>query len=123
MGFSFESPDQKEPIFDAKGIETVRRDSCPAVGKVRTVRATDLIGPGAILSLAKRIFSLQVLEKSLCLLFKCRDVSVVKCYVQREFRKLLEGRVNIQEFTFAKEYRGRQYYRPGARVPALELTK
>lgn len=56
MGFSFESPDQKEPIFDAKGIETVRRDSCPAVGKVRPVRATDLIGPGAIPSLAIMLF-------------------------------------------------------------------
>lgn len=27
--------EQKEPIFDDKGIETVRRDGCPAVGKVR----------------------------------------------------------------------------------------
>lgn len=35
VGYSFESPDQKEPTFDDKGIETVRRDSCPAVGKVR----------------------------------------------------------------------------------------
>ena len=34
VGYSYESPDQSEPDFDAKGIETVRRDSCPAVGKV-----------------------------------------------------------------------------------------
>ena len=34
VGFSYETPDQKEPIFDAKGIETVRRDACPAVSKV-----------------------------------------------------------------------------------------
>lgn len=65
----------------------------------------------------------QVLEKSLCLLFASRDVSLVKTYVQRQFRKLLDGQVNIQDFTFAKEYRGREYYRPGACVPALELTK
>lgn len=64
-----------------------------------------------------------MLEKSLHLLFKSRDVSVVKSYVQRQFRKLLDGRVNIQDFTFAKEYRGREHYRPGACVPALELTK
>lgn len=30
----YESPDQEEPEFDAKGIETVRRDGCPAVAKV-----------------------------------------------------------------------------------------
>ncbi len=30
----YETPDQKDPVFDAKGIETVRRDSCSAVSKV-----------------------------------------------------------------------------------------
>ena len=34
VGYMYESPDQKEPVFDAKGIETVRRDACPAVAKV-----------------------------------------------------------------------------------------
>lgn len=34
VGYSYESLDQKQPIFDAKGIETVRRDNCPAVEKV-----------------------------------------------------------------------------------------
>lgn len=34
VGYMYESLDQKEPVFDAKGIETVRRDSCPAVSKV-----------------------------------------------------------------------------------------
>lgn len=33
VGYSYESPDQNEPIFDAKGIETVRRDTCEAVSK------------------------------------------------------------------------------------------
>lgn len=33
VGYSYESPDQNEPIFDAKGIETVRRDTCTAVSK------------------------------------------------------------------------------------------
>ena len=33
VGYSFESPLQTSPSFDAKGIETVRRDSCPAVAK------------------------------------------------------------------------------------------
>lgn len=34
VGFMYETPDQKEPVFDAKGIETVRRDNCSAVSKV-----------------------------------------------------------------------------------------
>ena len=34
VGYMYETLDQKEPVFDAKGIETVRRDSCPAVAKV-----------------------------------------------------------------------------------------
>lgn len=34
----YESLDQKNPVFDAKGIETVRRDGCPAVAKVTCVK-------------------------------------------------------------------------------------
>ena len=36
----YESPKQQEAIFDAKGIETVRRDSCPVVAKMleRSIR-------------------------------------------------------------------------------------
>lgn len=30
----YESADQEEPFYEAKGIETVRRDGCPAVAKV-----------------------------------------------------------------------------------------
>jgi hypothetical protein len=34
VGYSYESPEQMKPIFDAKGIETVRRDTCPTVAKI-----------------------------------------------------------------------------------------
>ncbi len=34
IGYMYENLNQKEPTFDAKGIETVRRDSCSAVSKV-----------------------------------------------------------------------------------------
>lgn len=50
-------------------------------------------------------------------------MSVVKSYVQRQCRKILDGRVPLQEYILAKEYRGRNGYRPGACVPALELAK
>ncbi|GFT72009.1 DNA polymerase zeta catalytic subunit, partial [Nephila pilipes] len=96
-GFMYETPDQKTPIFDAKGIETVRRDSCPATAKI--------------------------LEKSLKILFRTQNVNSVKNYVQKQFIKILKGRVNIQDFIFAKEYRGMSGYRPGVCVPALEIAK
>ena len=34
VGFSYENPDDVKPIFDAKGIETVRRDGIPAQQKM-----------------------------------------------------------------------------------------
>lgn len=36
VGYMYESPEQKQPEYCAKGIETVRRDGCPAVSKVKT---------------------------------------------------------------------------------------
>ncbi|KAM4522166.1 DNA polymerase zeta catalytic subunit isoform 2-T2 [Odontesthes bonariensis] len=97
VGYMYENPDQKEPVFDAKGIETVRRDGCPAVSKI--------------------------LERSIKLLFETRDISQVKQFVQRQCLKVLDGRASMQDLTFAKEYRGSGSYRPGACVPALELTR
>ncbi|XP_035851664.1 DNA polymerase zeta catalytic subunit isoform X2 [Sander lucioperca] len=97
VGYMYESLDQKEPVFDAKGIETVRRDSCPAVSKI--------------------------LQRSIKLLFETRDISQVKQFVQHQCVKVLDGRASMQDLTFAKEYRGSTSYRPGACVPALELTR
>jgi DNA polymerase zeta len=34
VGFKFENLTEEDPVFDAKGIETVRRDGCPAVSKI-----------------------------------------------------------------------------------------
>ncbi|XP_051510617.1 DNA polymerase zeta catalytic subunit-like isoform X2 [Myxocyprinus asiaticus] len=97
VGYMYESSDQKNPVFDAKGIETIRRDGCPAVAKV--------------------------LERSLKLLFESRDISQVKQYVQRQCVKVLEAKASMQDLTFSKEYRGSGSYQPGACVPALELTR
>uniref|UniRef100_A0A8C5I5W8 DNA polymerase zeta catalytic subunit n=1 Tax=Gouania willdenowi TaxID=441366 RepID=A0A8C5I5W8_GOUWI len=97
VGYMYESPEQTEPVFDAKGIETVRRDGCPAVSKI--------------------------LQRSIKLLFETRDISQVKQFVQRQCVKVLDGRASMQDLTFAKEYRGSGSYRPGACVPALELTR
>ncbi|XP_020712100.2 DNA polymerase zeta catalytic subunit [Athalia rosae] len=96
-GYMYESPNQEKPTFLAKGIETVRRDGCPAVSKI--------------------------LERTLRILFDTRDVSQVKNYVTRQLGKVLSGRASIQELTFAKEFRGLQGYKASACVPALELTR
>lgn len=34
VGFKYETPDEVEPVFEAKGIETVRRDFVPATQKM-----------------------------------------------------------------------------------------
>ncbi|XP_074555935.1 DNA polymerase zeta catalytic subunit [Curcuma longa] len=77
VGYSYESPDQRSPKFDAKGIETVRRDTCQAVAKT--------------------------LEKSIRLIFEQRDMSIVKSYLQRQWTRILSGRMSLQDFIFAKE--------------------
>lgn len=68
-------------------------------------------------------FFFKILERSLKLLFETRDISLIKQYVQRQCMKLMEGKASIQDFIFAKEYRGSSSYKPGACVPALELTR
>lgn len=64
-----------------------------------------------------------MLEKTLKILFETCDVSAVKRYVCRQFTKIMSGRANIQDLIYAKEFRGVAGYKPGACVPALELTK
>ncbi|CAL1675382.1 unnamed protein product [Lasius platythorax] len=96
-GYMYETRDQEKPEFLAKGIETVRRDGCPAVSKI--------------------------LEKVLKILFDTKDISLVKLYVVRQFDKIFQRRASIQDLTFAKEFRGMRGYKANACVPALELTR
>lgn len=79
VGFKYEHRKQAEPDFDAKGIETVRRDGTPAEQKIE--------------------------EKALKLLFRTADLSQVKSYFQRQCSKIMQGRVSIQDFCFAREVR------------------
>ncbi|CAI7578184.1 unnamed protein product [Penicillium glandicola] len=79
VGFKYEHRTQKEPEFDAKGIETVRRDGTPAEQKIE--------------------------EKALKTLFRTADLSQVKSYFQRQCAKIMQGRISIQDFCFAREVR------------------
>jgi len=97
VGYMYETREQLKPVYDAKGIETVRRDGIPATVKI--------------------------LEKTIKLLFDTKDISLVKQYVLDQFRKVQSSSLCLQDLTFAKEFRGIGGYRPSACVPALELTR
>ena len=98
VGFKYESPNQVEPEFDAKGIETVRRDGTPAEQKIE--------------------------EKALKLLFRTSDLSEVKKYFQKQCSKIMTGRFSIQDFCFAKEVKLGTYSDKGVAPPgALIATK
>lgn len=51
-GYMYETRDQEKPEFLAKGIETVRRDGCPAVSKVKK-RSNDKYAKKAVLVILK----------------------------------------------------------------------
>ncbi|KAF7179775.1 hypothetical protein CNMCM7691_008825 [Aspergillus felis] len=96
VGFKYEHRNQKEPEFDAKGIETVRRDGTPAEQKIE--------------------------EKALKLLFRTADLSQVKRYFQRQCAKIMQGRVSIQDFCFAKEVRLGTYSEKGLLPPGAMIS-
>lgn len=98
VGFKYEHRNQVEPDFDAKGIETVRRDGTPAEQKIE--------------------------EKALKLLFRTADLSQVKSYFQGECEKIMKGSVSIQDFCFAREVKLGTYSDKGPPPPgALISTK
>ena len=98
VGFKYEHRNQTEPEFDAKGIETVRRDGTPAEQKIE--------------------------EKALKILFRTADLSQVKSYFQNQCEKIMKGSVSIQDFCFAREVRLGTYSNKGPPPPgALISTK
>ncbi|KAK4154857.1 hypothetical protein C8A00DRAFT_14013 [Chaetomidium leptoderma] len=96
VGYKYESRDQTVPEFDAKGIETVRRDGTPAEQKIE--------------------------EKALKLLFETADLSQVKEYFQSQCSKIMRGAVSIQDFVFAKEVKLGGYSGKGPGPPGALLS-
>ena len=111
VGFKFENPGQTQPEFEAKGIETVRRDGC---GVVR-----------------------MMLEQTIKILFRTRDLSKVAEYVKQQWTKMytedsgMAGALNLVDYIIAKEYRGARStpgapdgaYKANACVAALMLAE
>ena len=96
VGFKYEHQAQEEPEFDAKGIETVRRDGTPAEQKIE--------------------------EKALKLLFRTADLSRVKSYFQEQCIKIMTGRVSIQDFCFAREVKLGTYSDKGPPPPGALIS-
>jgi DNA polymerase zeta len=98
VGYAYDSETTTTPVFDAKGIETVRRDSCGIVQKT--------------------------MEAALRMLFEVRDVSRVKRMVMRTWQRVITGRVPLSLFIFRKEVRLGTYkdlLPPAAVVATREL--
>ncbi|KAM0755963.1 hypothetical protein T439DRAFT_295975 [Meredithblackwellia eburnea MCA 4105] len=96
VGFSYETPKVAEPAFDAKGIETIRRDGFLAIQKME--------------------------ENCLKILFRTADLSQVKEFCQRQWAKLLAGDVSPQDFTYAKAVKLGTYSENGVPPPGAAVA-
>lgn len=96
VGYKYESRNQVKPEFDAKGIETVRRDGTPAEQKIE--------------------------EKALKLLFETADLSQVKEYFQSQCDKIMRGQVSVQDFCFAREVKLGSYSDKGPPPPGALIS-
>ncbi|OCT48558.1 putative DNA polymerase zeta catalytic subunit [Cladophialophora carrionii] len=96
VGFKYESRTQTVPDFDAKGIETVRRDGTPAEQKME--------------------------ETALKILFRTSDLSQVKAYFQAQCAKIMRGKVSIQDFCFAREVKLGTYSAKGPPPPGALIS-
>ncbi|KAF4035862.1 DNA polymerase family B [Phytophthora infestans] len=97
VGNKFESPTQEVGIIESKGIETVRRDSCGVVQ--------------------------HAMQASLETLFGSSDLSKVKEGMEKYWIQILENRVPLKEFIFAKEVRLGTYSNGSAPPAALVSVK
>jgi DNA polymerase zeta len=96
VGFKYEHRDQKEPEFDAKGIETVRRDGTLATQKMQ--------------------------ETALKILFRTSDLSQVKDYCIRQWAKIQQDKVSIQDFCFSKEVKLGTYSEDAPLQPGVKIA-
>jgi len=96
VGFKYESRTQTVPDFDAKGIETVRRDGTPGEQKIE--------------------------ETALKILFRTSDLSQVKRFFQAQCTKIMRGKVSIQDFCFAREVRLGTYSEKGPPPPGALIS-
>ncbi|AGO09891.1 AaceriAAL099Cp [[Ashbya] aceris (nom. inval.)] len=97
VGYAYENSSQEIPRYDAKGIETVRRDGHPAQRKI--------------------------IQRSLEILFRTKDLSQLKTYIVSQFRKIMTGSVPIGDFCFSREVRLGSYKNEASAPPAAQVAK
>ncbi|ODV92214.1 hypothetical protein CANCADRAFT_21996 [Tortispora caseinolytica NRRL Y-17796] len=104
VGYAYETRNQENAIFDAKGMETVRRDGIPAIQKLE--------------------------KELLLLLFETDDLSKVKEAFQSKCTSIMNGDMLVSDFCFAKEVKLGSYgartvqngtYPPGAKIAMERL--
>lgn len=96
VGYNYETVDETTPSFDAKGIETIRRDGVAAQSKMT--------------------------EACLKILFRTQDLSQVKQYCCRTWSKILRNKVSFQDFVFAKEVKMGTYSEGGPPPPGVTVA-
>lgn len=85
VGYKYEAVDSAVE-FEAKGIETIRRDGCLCA-------LANVAGPAVQ----------KILENSLKILFRTQDLSQIKEYLLEEWTRILSGRVSLKDFLIATE--------------------
>ncbi|GMI46903.1 hypothetical protein TrCOL_g2571 [Triparma columacea] len=94
-GMKFESRGQREGVWEAKGIETIRKDQC---------RLTQKLLRGALMTL-----------------FKYHNVEKLRKYLEREWTKLLAGKLPVSDFILSG--RVRSHYREGGETVTAALVQ
>ncbi|SSD60965.1 related to DNA polymerase zeta catalytic subunit [Saccharomycodes ludwigii] len=97
VGYSYQNEADLLPNFDAKGIETIRRDGHMAQRKI--------------------------MKESLKILFDTQDLSQVKAYLQSQFAKIFSGKLSIRDFCFTKEVRSGCYENESTMPPGALLAR
>ena len=91
VGFKYENSQEDQGIFDAKGIETVRRDGFPALQKM--MEKSLKYGFSLILVYFYILYRI---------LFTTMDVTQVKEYIVNQWMKMQTNQISIQDFIIAK---------------------
>lgn len=78
VGYAYTSVGQEKPIFDDKGLETVRRDGCPLL--------------------------VQTMEQTIRLLFK-KDLGKLRKYLERIWSRVISQSLPLKMFVFSKKVR------------------
>jgi DNA polymerase zeta len=94
-GMKFESRGQREGVWEAKGIETIRKDQC---------RLTQKLLRGALMTL-----------------FKYHNVEKLKQYLERQWTKLLAGKLPVSDFILSGRVRAQ--YREGGETVTAALVQ